>query len=79
MLIKAYIIKIFTHFMETGYAVEKLVKALRYRPEGSWFRFPMESMGGFKLLNPSARALSLRSTQPVTEMSNRDISWGKGG
>ena len=37
MLIEAYVIKIFMHFMETGYAVEQLVKALRYTLEGSWF------------------------------------------
>jgi len=36
-------------------------------------------MGGFQRLNPSGRTLFLGSTQPLTEMSNRDISWGKDG
>src|SRR5215510_15494842 len=29
--------------------------------------------------NPSDRTLALGSTQPPTEMSTRNISWGKGG
>jgi hypothetical protein len=30
----------------------------------------------FSLLNPSDRTIVLGSTQPLTEMSTRDISWG---
>ena len=35
-------------------------------------------IGIFRLLNPSGftRRMALGSTQPVTEMSTRDISWG---
>jgi len=29
--------------------------------------------------NPSGRTMALGSTQPLTEMSTRCISWGKGG
>jgi len=29
--------------------------------------------------NPSARTMTLGSTQPLTEMSTRSISWSKGG
>jgi hypothetical protein len=29
--------------------------------------------------NPSGRTIVLGSTQPLTEMSSRNISWGKGG
>jgi hypothetical protein len=28
------------------------------------------------LRNPSGRTMALRSTQPLTEMNTRDISWG---
>jgi hypothetical protein len=31
------------------------------------------------LTNPSGRALAMGSTQPITDVSTRDISWGKGG
>ena len=34
----------------------------------------MESLG-FPLTNTSGRIMALRSTQPLTEMSTRDISW----
>jgi len=29
--------------------------------------------------NPSGRTMALGLTQPLTEMSTRNISWGKGG
>jgi hypothetical protein len=32
--------------------------------------------GIFHRLDPSARPMSLGSTQPLTEMSTRNISWG---
>jgi hypothetical protein len=32
--------------------------------------------GIFHLHNPSRRTMALRSTQPRTEMSTRNISWG---
>jgi hypothetical protein len=30
----------------------------------------------FQWLNPSGRIVALRSTQPLTEMSTRNPSWG---
>jgi hypothetical protein len=35
--------------------------------------------GIFHWHNPSGRTMALGSTQPLTEMSTRSISWGKGG
>jgi hypothetical protein len=32
----------------------------------------------FNLPNPSSRTMALRSTQPLTEMSTRNLSGGKG-
>ena len=53
-------------------AVAQLVEALRYKPESSRVRFPMVSLGFFIDIILSA----LGSTQPLTEMSTRNISWG---
>jgi hypothetical protein len=36
-------------------------------------------VGFFHRHNPSDRTMALGSTQPLTEMSTRSISWGKGG
>jgi len=47
-----------------------LVEALRYKPEGR------KSHWNYSLTYPSDRAVALGSTQPVTEMSTRNISWG---
>ena len=52
-----------------GYAMARLVDALRYKPEGRRF----DSRWG---LNPSNRVMALRSNEPLTEMSTRAISWG---
>jgi len=50
--------------------VAQLVEALRYK---SRVRFPMVSMEFFiDIILPTA----LWSTQPLTEMSTRSISWG---
>jgi hypothetical protein len=40
-------------------------------------RFPMRSLDFFNLPNPSSRTMALRSTQPLTEMSARNIPGGK--
>jgi hypothetical protein len=40
-------------------------------------RFPMVSLEFFIDI-PSSRTVALGSTQPLTEMSTRNISWGKG-
>jgi hypothetical protein len=36
-------------------------------------------IGIFQGHNPAGRTMALESTQPLTEMSTRCISWGKGG
>jgi len=48
------------------YAVAHLVKALRYKSEGR----------GLDSRWPSGLTMALRSTQPLTEMSTRNNSWG---
>jgi hypothetical protein len=37
---------------------------------------PDDVIGNFQWHNPSGRAMALGSTQPLTEMSTRCISWG---
>jgi hypothetical protein len=39
-------------------------------------RFPMVSVDFFHWHNPVGRTMAPRSTQPLTEMSIRNISWG---
>ena len=46
-----------------------LVQALRYKPVGRGFDFRW-------CHNPSGRTVALGLTQPLTEMSTRNISWG---
>jgi hypothetical protein len=41
-------------------------------------RLPMRSFDYFDLPNPSSRNMALVSTQPLTEMSTRNLSGGKG-
>jgi hypothetical protein len=41
-----------------------------------WIRFPMMSLNFFNLPSPSSRTMTLGSTQPVTEMSTRNLPWG---
>jgi hypothetical protein len=53
--------------------VARLVEALRYKPEVS---IPDGVMGVFHSLNPFSRTMALESTQHLTEMSTKDISWG---
>jgi hypothetical protein len=40
---------------------------------------PDSVIGIFHQHNPSGRTMALGSTHPLTEMSTRNISWGKGG
>jgi hypothetical protein len=53
--------------------VAHLVEALRYMPEGRGFDGVIRFF--FHCHNPSGRTVSLRLTQPLTEMSTRNISW----
>jgi hypothetical protein len=53
-----------------------VVKVLCYKSEGRWFD-PNWCHWNFSLTyNPSDRTMALGSTQPLTEMSTRSISWG---
>jgi hypothetical protein len=56
--------------------VAQLVEGLRYKPEGCGFDFRW----GHRIvrcLNPSGHTMTLGSTQPLTEMSIRNICWGQ--
>jgi hypothetical protein len=55
-----------------------LVEALSYNPEGRG-SIPDGVIGIFYRHNPSGRNMALGSNQPLTEMSTRNISWGKNG
>ena len=57
------------------YAVAQLVEVLRYKSEGRGFDSRW-CHGVFHLHNLSGRAMALGLTQPLTEMSTRNISWG---
>jgi hypothetical protein len=69
------IILIACTYMAGGHAVAQLVEALRYKPEGRGFD-SLWSHWNFQWLNPSGRIMVLGSTQPLTEMSTRNPSWG---
>jgi hypothetical protein len=58
-----------------GHAVAQLVEALRYKPEGRGFD-PDYVIGIFHGHNRFGRTAALGSTQPLTEMSTRNVSWG---
>jgi hypothetical protein len=58
-----------------GHVVLQLVEALSYKPEGRGF----DSDDVIKIFHPSGRTMALGSTQSLTEMTTRNISWGKGG
>jgi hypothetical protein len=60
-----------------GHAVAQLVEELcsNRKVAGS---IPDGVIGIFHRHNPSGRAMAVGSTQPVTEMSTRSISWGGG-
>ena len=60
----------FYHSYKRGYAVAHLVEAARYKA------IPDGVTGIFHWHNPSGRTMALRSTQSLTEMSTRNISWG---
>ena len=52
-----------------------VVKALRYKPAGRWFDSRW-CHWNFSVTYPSGRTMALGSTQPLTEMGTRCISWG---
>jgi hypothetical protein len=49
-----------------------VVKALRYKSEGRGIDY----VRIFHWHNPSGRTMALGSTQRLTEMSTRNVSWG---
>jgi len=56
-----------------------VAKVLCYKSEGRWFD-PSWCQWIFHWhKNPSDRTMALGSSQPLTEMNTRSISWGKGG
>jgi len=57
-----------------GHAVVQFVEALRYKPENSRAWSPMGSLD-LSLTYPSG-CMALGSTQPLTEKSTHNISWG---
>jgi hypothetical protein len=58
-----------------GQAVAKLVEALRYNPVAGSI---LDGVTGiFYRHNPSDRTVALGPSQPLTEMSTRNIPWGK--
>jgi hypothetical protein len=42
-----------------------------------WIRFPMRSLDFFNWSNPSSLTMALGSTQPLTEMSTRNLKNGR--
>jgi hypothetical protein len=61
-------------FMSTGI----VLKALCYKPEGRGFNSRWGHWIFFNWPNPSSCIMALGSTQPITEMSTRNIPGGKG-
>jgi hypothetical protein len=58
------------------HAVAWLVEALCYKPEGRRFDSRCGHSIFFNLPNPSSRTMALGSTQPLTEMSTRNLPEG---
>ena len=70
-------LEIFLLTQYVGHAVLQIVKPLGYKPVGRGFN----SRGTTVIFHwhyPSGRTVALGSTQPLTEMSTRSISWGRG-
>ena len=59
-----------------GHAVAQLVEALRYKSEGRGFDSPLVSLEFFIDIILPAALWPLGLTQPLTEMSTGNISWG---
>jgi len=56
--------------------VAQLVEALRYKPEGRGIDSPMVSLDFFIDTIFLVCTMVLGLTQPITEMSTRNVSWG---
>jgi hypothetical protein len=57
-----------------GHVVAQLVDALCYKPKGR--RMSPNEVDFFILPNPSSRTVALDFTQPVTQMSTRNLPGG---
>ena len=64
------------YWLQWGHAVAQLVEATSRKVVGSIHDYVIRI---FHSQNPSGRTLALRATQPLTEMSTRNISWGSEG
>ena len=75
---KCLVTEIFTcsYTSEAGHAVAQLVEARRYKSRRSRVRFPTVSLEFFIDIILPGRTMALGLTQPLTEMSTRNISWG---
>jgi hypothetical protein len=65
---------VFLHIAK-GHEVAQLVEKLRYSSEGLGLDFRL-CQWNFYRHNPSGRTMALGLTQPLTEISTRNISWG---
>jgi hypothetical protein len=66
-----------SNYLRIELNVFKMVEARCYKPEGRGFESRWDNFF-FNWPNPSSRTMALGSTQPLTEMSTRKISGGKG-
>jgi hypothetical protein len=64
-----------SYIVVQGHAVAQLVETLHYKPEGRGFDSRW-CHWIFSLIIPSECTVALGLTQPLTEMSTRNISWG---
>jgi hypothetical protein len=64
----------FTYACYMWQGLVQLVETLHYKPEGRG-SIPDSVIGIFQWHNPSGRTMALGSTQPLTEMSTRNIYW----
>jgi hypothetical protein len=64
------------HLFQSGARGSVVVEALCYKPEGRRCESRMRWIF-FNLPNPSSRIMALGSTQPLTEMSSRNLPGGK--
>jgi len=60
--------------LHTGDCSNTMVKVLCYKSEGRWFD-PRGCHWNFCWHNPFDHTMALGSTQPLTEMSTRSITW----
>jgi len=65
-----------TLYIFEGDSGSTAIKVLCYKSEGRWFDSIWCHWNFSLTYNPSDRTMVMRSTQPLTEMSTRSISWG---